>query len=62
MRQAPELLKSETNAQTQCRIFQASNVVIPSNECGAFVLRNFEIEKLGREWFVIVCEGSFLPG
>ena len=55
-------IRDEADAQTQCRIFNESNVVIPSNECGTYVLRDFKVEKLGPNWFVIACEGPFLPG
>jgi hypothetical protein len=50
------------DAQTQCRVFNKSRVVIPSNEGGTYVLHDFKVEKLGPNQFVIACEGPFLPG
>jgi hypothetical protein len=46
------VLKDETDARTRCRIFNESNVVIPSNEGGTYVLHDFKVEKLGPNQFV----------
>ena len=56
------MLKDERDAETQCRIFNKSKVVIPSNEGGTYVLRDFKVEKLGLNQYVIVCRGPFLTG
>jgi hypothetical protein len=56
------ILKDERDAETQCRIFNKSKVVIPSNEGGTYVLRDFKVEKLGPNQYVIVCRGPFLAG
>jgi hypothetical protein len=49
------------DAETGCKVLEMSHVSIPSSEGGFYTLRDFRVEEVNSDRFVIYCEGPFIP-
>jgi len=49
------------DAETGCKVLEMSQVSIPSSEGGFHTLRNFRVEEVSSDRFVVYCDGPFIP-
>jgi hypothetical protein len=53
--------ESQTEADMACRMFERSNIEIPSALGGLHLCKGFKSEKLRTGRFVVFCEAPFIP-
>jgi hypothetical protein len=52
--------RSREEAESDCRLISSQEIEIPSALVGMHVCKDFKVEELGADKFVIYCEASFI--
>jgi hypothetical protein len=52
--------KSREHAETDCKVFEISQIEIGSNEGGSYLLHGFKVEEFKPDSFAVYCEGPFI--